>query len=166
MPIRLRLSPCLAVACGALGLAALATAAAPAAQAVPVDALAQRSAAPPDEAFALAVLAAVNRYRQRRGLVDLQPDPTLVTIAAEHSRSQAAQGRLDHAGFAQRFARSRALSCVENLAAGYRDAEAVVAAWHASPAHRDNLQLQDLQRGGLASEAGCVTLLACRFHRH
>lgn len=162
MPITVRSFRCLAVACGALGLVALDSAAAPAA---PVEAMAARSAASPDDAFAQAALAAVNRYRQGHGLADWQPDPALATIAADHSRSQAAQGRLDHAGFTQRFARSGALSCVENLAAGYRDADAVVAAWHKSPAHRDNLQAPELQRVGLASDAGFVTLLACRFNR-
>ncbi len=160
MPAPLRLFRCITLACSALLLAGLGATAAPNAP------VATSSAALAADPLAQAVLAAVNRYRLQRGLASWQPDPGLEAIAAGHSRAQATQGRLDHAGFAQRFARSGGLSCAENLAAGYRDGEAVVAAWQASPTHRDNLLAPDLQRVGLASDGGFVTLLACRFQRH
>ncbi len=109
------------------------------------------------------VLAEVNRYRANLGLPSLQADARLQAIAGAHSDRMARQGRLSHAGFAQRFEHSGAQLCVENLAAGSVDAAAVVAAWHASPEHRRNLQQPDVRAVGLGRTGPVISLLACRF---
>ena len=109
-----------------------------------------------------AVLVEVNRYRSSQGLHPLQQDHLLLAIAAEHSQTLAREGRLSHSGFAQRFQRSGAALCVENLAAGLSRAELVVAAWRQSPAHHLNLLDARVQQVGLASTRGVVAMLACR----
>ena len=109
------------------------------------------------------VLAEVNRYRAGQGLGLLQPDARLQAIAAEHSTALARQGRLSHGGFQQRFDRSGAQLCVENLAAGMLDAVAVVAAWRASPEHHRNLLEPGVHAVGLGQAGPVVSLLACRY---
>ena len=112
-------------------------------------------------AFAAQVLALVNARRAPLGLPALQAAAELDAIAAEHSRAMAASGRLSHDGFAQRFLRTSGQTCVENLATGLRQPDALVAAWWASPVHQRNLVAPRLQRAGLASVAGYVTFFAC-----
>lgn len=109
------------------------------------------------------VLAEVNRYRASQGLGLLEPDARLQAIAAEHSAALARQGRLSHGGFQQRFQRSGAQLCVENLAAGSADAVALVAAWRASPEHHRNLLEPGVRAVGLGQAGPVVSLLACRF---
>ncbi len=114
--------------------------------------------------FAQQVLALVNARRAPLGLPALQAAADLDTIATEHSREMAASGRLSHDGFSQRFLRTSGQTCVENLAnlpTGLQQPKALVAAWWASPVHRHNLVAPRLQRVGLASAAGYVTLFAC-----
>ena len=110
-----------------------------------------------------AVFEAINQYRLQAGLSPWLADAALATIAAAHSQAQAAQGRLTHGGFQQRFAQTGAIRCVENLAAGYRQGQAVVDAWRASAQHHQNLLDPDIDRAGLASADGVVSMLACRF---
>ena len=110
------------------------------------------------------MLALINARRLPLGLPALQAAAHLDAIAAEHSQAMAASGQLSHDGFAQRFLRSSGQTCVENLAnlpMGQRRPEALVAAWWASPVHQRNLVAPRLQRAGLASVAGFVTLFAC-----
>lgn len=111
------------------------------------------------------VLAEVNRYRASQGLVALQSDTGLQAIAAEHSQALARLGRLSHGGFDQRFARSGAALCVENLAAGSANAARVVAAWRASPEHHRNLLEPRVRQVGLAHTDSTVSMLACRSDR-
>lgn len=111
------------------------------------------------------VLAEVNRYRTSQGLVALQSDSGLQAIAAEHSQALARQGRLSHGGFDQRFARSGAALCVENLAAGSVNAARVVAAWRASPEHHRNLLEPRVRQVGLAFTDSTVSMLACLHDR-
>ena len=111
--------------------------------------------------FAQQVLALINAQREPLGLTALQPAADLDNIAAQHSRAMAASGRLSHDGFAQRFLRTSGQTCVENLATGLRQPDALVAAWWASPVHQRNLVAPRLQRAGLASVAGYVTFFAC-----
>ena len=107
------------------------------------------------------VLAETNAARQRHQLPPLQSAPSLAVLAAEHSATMARRGQLGHDGFDARFSRAQRMTCVENLAAGYRSAEQVVAGWHASPSHRQNLLDARVQEVGVASVAGHVTWLAC-----
>ena len=111
--------------------------------------------------FSQQVLALINAQRRPLGLPALQADPALTAIASGHSRALAAQERLSHDGFAQRFARADRASCVENLAAGLLRPEALVAAWRASPAHQRNLFAPALHYAGVDQFNGYVALFAC-----
>jgi uncharacterized protein YkwD len=113
--------------------------------------------------LASAVLAEVNRYRASRGLAPLAADARLQAITTAHALSMAQQGRLSHGGFQQRFDRSGAQLCVENLAAGTLQPARVVAAWRQSPEHHRNLLEPRVQVAGVASHGSVVSLLACRF---
>jgi uncharacterized protein YkwD len=118
-----------------------------------------------DEApdLAAGVLAEVNRYRGGQGLAPLVADVRLQAIAQAHSQAMAQQGRLSHGGFQQRFDRSGARLCVENLAAGTFQPARVVAAWQRSPEHHRNLLDPRVQVAGVAATGSVVSLLACRF---
>ena len=118
-------------------------------------------AARPD--LASAVLAEVNRYRVSRGLGPLAADARLQAITGAHALAMAQQGWLSHGGFQQRFDRSGARLCVENVAAGTLQPEQVVAAWRQSPEHHRNLLEPRVQVAGVASQGTVVSLLACRF---
>lgn len=111
------------------------------------------------------VLAAINRYRQQQLLGLLLPSAHLHAIAADHARDLARQGRLSHGGFAQRMARSGAPLCVENLAAGHRRGDAVLAAWQASSSHHLNLLEPQVREVGIAEVGGFVVMLACETDR-
>ncbi len=111
--------------------------------------------------FAELVLDRVNQYRARHALDPLRRDAALDWIASDHSRRMAQRGRVGHDGFAGRFEQARRASCVENLAADFDHADALVAGWRASPAHHANLLAPQVRWAGIASVAGYVTLLAC-----
>lgn len=113
--------------------------------------------------LATGVLAEVNRYRVSQGLVPLVADDRLQAITLAHSQAMAQQGRLSHGGFQQRFDRSGARLCVENLAAGSLQPARVVAAWQRSPEHHRNLLEPRVQVAGVAATGSVVSLLACRF---
>ena len=111
--------------------------------------------------FAQQVLALINAYRSTLGLWPVQADPDLLRIAEASSREQAAAGRLSHGGFSQRFAQAGRGTCVENLAAGLLQPPALVAAWQASPAHRQSLAAPAIRYAGLSNINGYVTFFAC-----
>lgn len=115
----------------------------------------------PGPDFALQVLTLINDYRSALGLESLQADPALLQIAEAASREQAGVGRLSHSGFSKRFAQADRGTCVENLAAGLRRPEALVAAWQASAPHRRSLVAPAIRYAGLASIDGYVTFFAC-----
>ena len=111
--------------------------------------------------FAGQVLNAVNQYRAHRALAAWPSDEGLVTIALDHSRLMAWRTQLGHDGFDRRFQQALSRQCVETLAAGFCDAEALVAAWRQSPSHHDTMLEPQTRRAGVASVDGYVTLLAC-----
>ena len=113
--------------------------------------------------LATAVLAEVNHYRSSQGLAPLATHARLQAIAQAHSQAMAQQGRLSHGGFQQRFDRSGARLCVENLAAGTLQPARVVAAWRRSPEHHRNLLEPRVQVAGVAATGSVVSLLACRY---
>ena len=134
-----------------IATAALTTPAAPAAPITPSS----------QAAFAEQVLVAVNHYRGQRSLAAWQPDETLVEIALNHSRLMAGRSQLGHDGFDSRLQQARSRLCVETLAAGFNDADALVTGWRQSPTHHANLLEPKARRAGVASVDGYVTLLAC-----
>lgn len=114
------------------------------------------------EQFADEVLQRVNQLREPLGLSRLQAAPTLTQIAAARSQEMAQAGRLSHAGFSAAFEASGRPACVENLAFGYRQPAALVAAWQASASHQRNLVAPGLQQAGVVLQAGYATFFACR----
>lgn len=111
--------------------------------------------------FARQLLAQINRYRAQQQLAPLQLEASLAAIAADHSQAMARSGTLSHAGFGSRFDRTQRTACVENLAAGYRDADRLVEGWQASPKHHENLLDAQVQQVGIARVGDYVTWLAC-----
>ena len=126
-------------------------------------------AAPPTEApdgqgpadLAQQVLDVVNRLRASQALPAWAPDADLALIATVHSRRMALRQQVGHDGFEARFAQARRHLCVENLAAGFDQAEPLLAAWLASASHRDNLLAPRPRWVGVGQVAGYITLLAC-----
>jgi uncharacterized protein YkwD len=114
-----------------------------------------------DPSYAERVLAVVNDYRERQGLMPLQPSAALERIALPHSLAMAAAGRASHGSFNERFERSGSELCVENIAAGRGRPEQVVAGWRGSPEHDRNLLEPRVRWVGVASVEGYTTLFAC-----
>lgn len=92
------------------------------------------------------VVELTNLERTSRGLAPLAVDPQLMRAAQGHSDVQAAWGRLSHVGPNGQSAGDRISATgyrwrayAENLAAGQRTAEEVVAAWIRSGGHRANV---------------------------
>ncbi|NRF70339.1 CAP domain-containing protein [Aquincola sp. S2] len=121
------------------------------------------SAQAPDASadYAVRVLAAVNAYRQTKGLPALQHSPALAVLAAEHSAAMARQRRPSHDGFALRFERSGSELCVENVAQGFRQPEQVVHGWRAVQTHHRNMLDPKVRSAGVASAGAFVTYFAC-----
>lgn len=89
---------------------------------------------------------AVNAERARLGLPALAWSAGAAAAAQAHAADMAAHDRLQHAGSDGSNAGTRLqragvppTAWAENIAAGYRDAAAVAAAWMASPGHRVNM---------------------------
>jgi uncharacterized protein YkwD len=88
----------------------------------------------------------VNARRAEAGIGPVAVDPVLMSCAQQYSETQAAMGRLNHTGPDGSTPGQRLRRCGynwrhfgENLAAGYVNADEVVAAWMASPGHRKNI---------------------------
>jgi len=88
----------------------------------------------------------VNTERSNHGLAPLVYDDRLVLAAQNHADDQASRGQMSHTGgdgstLAVRIDRvGYSWSRIgENVAVGFPDAASVVAAWMASPGHRDNI---------------------------
>lgn len=111
--------------------------------------------------YAARVLYAVNTYRVEKGLPALLPSPALLALAAEHSSGMAARKRPSHDGFAQRFERTGAELCVENVAQGFRVPEQVLAGWRTVATHHRNLLEPRVRYLGLANTGLYVTFFAC-----
>lgn len=111
--------------------------------------------------YAARVLHALNAYRVEKGLPALLPAPALVALAAEHSSEMAARKRPSHDGFAQRFERTGAELCVENVAQGFRVPEQVLIGWRTVATHHRNLLEPRVRYLGLANTGLYVTFFAC-----
>ncbi len=111
--------------------------------------------------YAARVMYAVNAYRAEKGLAALLPSPALSTLAAEHSSDMASRKRPSHDGFAQRFERTGAELCVENVAQGFRIPEQVILGWRHVATHHRNLLEPRVRYLGLANTGLYVTFFAC-----
>lgn len=113
----------------------------------------------PANAGALAeqTLAAINSFRNSKGLKPVVEDPRLQSAARAHACDSAARGRMGHDGsdgstLADRVAREgyRYRSVAENVAQGYPSPQAVTQGWVDSRGHRRNMLMREAQDAGLA----------------
>lgn len=111
--------------------------------------------------YAARVVYAVNAYRIEKGLPALLPAPALALLAAQHSSDMATRKRPSHDGFAQRFERTGAELCVENVAHGFRVPEQVLVGWRTVATHHRNLLEPRVRYLGLANTGLYVTFFAC-----
>ena len=155
-----------ALACGLLALVGL--------LGHPLPAAASDAYPPPLTAAAVTLLPGeeerlltlVNDYRVGLGLSPLQDDPALAAIARAHSSQMAARGQISHEGFERRHRQAGGQVCLENLAAGYRRVDPLLASWQLSPGHDRNLRDPRVSHAGIGQVDGFITLMACRFSRH
>jgi len=103
----------------------------------------------------------INEYRSDRGLSPLQLASDLTALASEHALQMAEQRRLSHDGFRDRFDRTRARVCVENVGVNFPHAEAQLDGWRASAGHHRNLLEPKVARMGIAISHSFVTFFAC-----
>ncbi len=87
----------------------------------------------------------VNEHRVSEGLSPLHLDSTISHIARQHSRDMATgKVPVGHAGFSERaetiVRQMGGNSVAENVAVGYKSAEAVVSGWISSNGHRQNIE--------------------------
>ncbi len=101
------------------------------------------------------ILDAVNAHRQSIGLSSLSPVDDITLQALDHTSYMATQKVVNHDDFNKRYEalvkEIGAKAVAENVAFGYRTADAVVAAWIKSDEHRANLE-GDYKYFGVAVE--------------
>jgi hypothetical protein len=105
------------------------------------------------------LLREVNVARAHAGLAPLRVDARLETAARAHSREMLSTNTFAHGDFASRMLRYEitGMTAGENLAWGSgssASAQAIVAAWLASPEHRANLLRGSFRRVGIGSLDG------------
>ena len=108
----------------------------------------QVSTSTSDEATAAAL---ISQYRAAHGLPAVSVDPRLTAAASAQARTVAEAGTLSHGRFASRMgAFGIGGASAENLSAGSRTVDRVIARWAASPGHNVNLLMPEARRIGLA----------------
>lgn len=115
-----------------------------------------RSATPRLNAQMQRIVDLVNLRRKEAGLGAVTVNTTLISCAQQYSAVQAGQGAISHTGPDGSNPGQRLTRCGynwrsygENLAAGYVDADEVMAAWMQSPSHRKNILSPRLKEIGL-----------------
>ncbi|APU70301.1 MAG: CAP domain-containing protein [Bacteroidota bacterium] len=103
------------------------------------------------DAIEVEILEDINLYRKANGLAELQP-LTEVSIEAEsHNEYMIDQGTVSHDNFSQRASflmqELGVRSVSENVAYGYRSADAVVKAWLKSKGHKENIEADNTHFG-------------------
>lgn len=126
--------------------------------AVPLSALTETRTRPRTSALdATSIVAAMNRERVAHGLRPLRLDAKLSLAAGDRARDMLAKHYFAHESpdgidpfdwVDRRGYRYRAIG--ENLAVGYRSAQAVVGGWMRSEGHRHNILLPDFDEVGIA----------------
>lgn len=110
-------------------------------------------------AIELEILDLVNDYRAANGFVQLDNLDAISWQAEGHNQHMIEKGEVCHDEFADRYSalvntvKAKAVS--ENVAFGYRSAEAVVKAWIKSEGHRKNLE-GDFTHFGISVEEDAV----------
>ena len=91
----------------------------------------------------LEVLNRINEYRLESGLEELVPLPEASREAANHTDYMIEVGEVSHDNFPERFNNlvrtTGAIAVSENVAFGYRTADAVFTAWLNSESHKANI---------------------------
>jgi len=118
-------------------------------------------ASSPASAYAQHLARLINEYRSNRGLGPLELVSDLTGLASEHALQMAEERRLSHDGFRDRFDRTRARICVENVGVNFPHAEAQLDGWRASAGHHRNLLEPKVARMGIAISHRFVTFFAC-----
>ena len=124
-------------------------------------AIAVSAAADNDADYSRRLAARVNQYRVSHGLPALIVDATVAGLALEHSTAMAKAGQLNHDDFPSRVRRSGLAMCVENVGWNYRSPEGQFDGWRASPGHDRNMLDPKVDRMGIGTVAGYVTMIAC-----
>jgi uncharacterized protein YkwD len=111
----------------------------------------------PDGMVSYALLTATNERRAEAGCAPVRVETELILASIEQSGYMATTRNFGHAGpdgsnFATRAREAGyAQPAAENIAWGYRDADQVMDAWMASPAHRENILNCDVRSIGIAT---------------
>ncbi|HKU86180.1 MAG TPA: CAP domain-containing protein [Casimicrobiaceae bacterium] len=121
------------------------------------------AAAPPDaDPYAAQLGKLINDYRAQHDVPPLALDAPLSELAHEHAARMAADKRLSHYGFEERFAKAGSPRCVENVGWNQRTPEAEFAGWRDSPTHAKNLLDPGITRMGIGIQHRYVAFFACR----
>ena len=115
----------------------------------------------PAAGYARRLESLINEYRQQSGLAPLAVTDDLAAIALEHTVQMANERRLSHDGFRDRFNRTNARICVENVGWNLPFPEAQLDGWRASPGHHRNLLEPKVTHMGVAVSRAYVTFFAC-----
>lgn len=110
-------------------------------------------------------LVSINAYRRDHGLPSLRPHPLLYDLAMQHSRNQAAAGKISHNGSDRRIAAARSAGmggCGENVGYRHRSPEDVVRRWSNSPGHRRIMLWADMRYAAVARHGPYLTFFVCR----
>lgn len=90
------------------------------------------------------VLEDLNIYRKALGLMELKPMAELSVESEDHNFYMIESGEVSHANFSQRASylmnQVGAEAVSENVAYGYRTADAVINAWLKSKGHKENIE--------------------------
>jgi uncharacterized protein YkwD len=106
-----------------------------------------------------AVLQEMNRVRAQHGLASLRYQPQLQRAARAHTHEMIATNVFSHGAFAGRMRQFGIVAAIagENIAWGTGSegsARSIVAAWLASPEHRENLLRPSFRRAGVGDLLG------------
>ena len=102
-------------------------------------------------AIEVEILEDINIYRKANGLAELKPLTQISIEAEDHTNYMIDNAVVSHDNFQQRAAylmsQAGAKSVSENVAYGYRTADAVVKAWLKSKEHKENIEANNTHFG-------------------
>jgi uncharacterized protein YkwD len=107
------------------------------------------------------LLVLINRYRASRKLKPLVSSPACSELAREHSLAMLEHQRMSHDGADDRFKRSGASSCVENVGWNHETPQSLFTGWKESPGHNRNMLERKISMAGISKSGAYVTFFAC-----
>jgi len=114
-----------------------------------------------DEYFAQELVTLINKYRTSNGLNALFLDKKLIGLAESHSAEMNSLGVLSHDNFNDRFKKSGADSCIENVGWNFRTARDQFIAWKKSEGHNRNMMATGIRKAGISKIGEYVTFFSC-----